>query len=248
MTNFDIIEYTDDDVNIIKTFQHKSTLSKNIFDKDKKMIDEVRKKVLEISDAFIEFLGIKFFIHDITLTGSLANYNWSNYSDFDLHLIIDFENYDYPVEFLKEFFDAKKNIWNDKHDIKIKNYDVELYVQNISDEHYSNGVYSVLNNKWISEPKKLKLKINDKKILDKSDYYSKLIDDLIKKFNDGQNIEKQAFSLYQKIKNFRKSGLSSDGENSYENLTFKLMRRNGYIKKLLDLRNSIVDKNLTIKQ
>ena len=78
---------------IVKSFESKDNLSDNIFElvKDKyKMREDIRKKLLEVSDDFIETFGVEFFIHDIVLTGSLANYNWSQYSDVDLHILIDF--------------------------------------------------------------------------------------------------------------------------------------------------------------
>lgn len=245
-SNEDITEYTSDDINIIKTFEYKNNLCDAIFDDNKKMHKEIRNKLLEISDSFIGFIGIDFFVHDIVLMGSLANYNWSKYSDVDLHIIVDFENFDYSKEFLSEFFDSKKTIWNDKHEIKIKNFDVELYVQDIEDEFYSSGVYSILNDEWLETPVSITPDIQDKKILSKGDEYANKIDSLMDKFHHGIDVEKQTNILYKKIKKFRKSGLSKNGENSYENLTFKLLRRNGYIKKLLDLKNMIIDKNLSI--
>jgi hypothetical protein len=50
-----------------------------------------------------------------------------------------------------------------------------------------------------------------------------------------------------KIKNSRGSGLQDKGEYSYENLTFKFLRRNEYLKKLNDVRNYLIDKNLTLE-
>ena len=80
---------------IVKSFVSKETLSDQIFEEEKKgkftMREDIRKKLLEISDDFIESFGVEFFIHDVVLTGSLANYNWSQYYDVDLHIIIDFE-------------------------------------------------------------------------------------------------------------------------------------------------------------
>jgi hypothetical protein len=124
------------------------------------MKKEIREKLLEISDSFIDFTEVDFFIHDLILTGSLANYNWSEYSDVDLHIMVDMDelnddtdvNSDVLKNIVKEFFDAKKNNWNQTHDVKIKNFDVELYVQDINEEHVSSGVYSILNDEWVVEP------------------------------------------------------------------------------------------------
>ncbi len=254
----ELIEDRDEDKKIIKSFQTKDTLCLNIFDENGelyKMKNEIRKRLLEISDNFIESLGVEFFIHDIVLTGSLANFNWSEYSDVDLHILVDFNEIgnsknkesDILRNIIKEFFDSKKNIWNEKHNIKVRGFDVEVYVQDIDEPHVSSGVYSILNNSWIVEPLKKEPKIDDRKILEKGEDYAKKIDKLIGVGNS-KDVIPQIEELRKKLKKFRQSGLESGGEYSYENLTFKLLRRNGYIKKLLDLKNQITDKKLSITQ
>ena len=52
----------------------------------------------------MNYLGIDFFIHDILLTGSLANYGWSKYSDVDLHIVIDFDESNHNNKLLKRIF------------------------------------------------------------------------------------------------------------------------------------------------
>lgn len=245
------------DSKIIKSFQLKDTLCPTIFDKSETseyvISKEVSDKLLEITDSFIDFLGVSFFIHDVILTGSLANYNWSEYSDVDLHILIDMDeindgntNSVAMHDIVKEFFDAKKNVWNEKHDIKIKGFDVEIYVQDVDEEHVSTGVYSVLNNEWVVEPSLKKESIDANKILEKGEFFAKRIDQLIDYHQDGKDVDKMAIDLRDKFKKFRKSGLETGGEYSYENLTFKLLRRNGYIEKLMDLRNSISNKKLSL--
>jgi predicted nucleotidyltransferase len=243
----ELIEDKEGDKKIVKTFKPKDTLSPQIFEDGEIMRPEIRKKLLEISNEFVDTFGIEFFIHDVQLTGSLANYNWSNFSDIDLHIIIDFKESKYNSELVKEFFDAKKNVWNEKHDILIKGYDVELYVQDVDEPHVSSGVYSVLHDKWKVEPKQEKPNIDDNKILSKAEYYAKKIDSLVKNGTKSDMlpiVEK----LRMKIKDFRQCGLESGGEYSYENLVFKLLRRNGYIEKLLKLKTDIINKKLSITQ
>ena len=246
----ELIEDKELDKKIIKSFTSKDTLSDNIFELSGKtytMRDDVRKRLIEISNDFIESFGVEFFIHDIVLTGSLSNYNWSQYSDVDLHIIIDFDETEYPMDLVKEFFDAKERVWNEKHEIKIKGFDVEVYVQDLKQEHVSSGVYSILNNKWLVEPERNKPNIDDRMILQKGEHYAKQIDSLIKK-SSKINVLPMIDELRKKIKTFRQSGLEQGGEYSYENLTFKLLRRNGYFGKLLKLKKDITDKKLSITQ
>jgi predicted nucleotidyltransferase len=246
----ELIEDKEGDKKIIKSFKPKDTLSLQIFEEGEggiTMRPEIRKKLLEISDEFVETFGVEFFIHDIVLTGSIANYNWSNFSDIDLHIIIDFKESKYNSDLVKEFFDAKKNVWNEKHEIVIKGYDVELYVQDVDEPHVSSGVYSVLHDKWEIEPKQEKANIDDNKILGKAEYYAKKIDSIVNS-GENENILPSIEKLRGKIKEFRQCGLETGGEYSYENLVFKLLRRNGYIEKLLKLKTSITDKKLSITQ
>ena len=246
----ELIEDKENDKKIIKSFESKDSLSENIWELDGKkyaMRDDVRKALLKIADEFIESLGVEFFIHDVVLTGSLANYNWSNFSDVDLHIIIDYKETKYSSEILKEFFDAKKNIWNEKHDIVIKGYDVELYVQDVEEEHVSSGVYSILHDNWIVEPEQKTPNIDDRLILQKGEEYAKSIDELVD-LSEKENVLPKIEELRKKLKSFRQCGLDKGGEYSYENLTFKLLRRNGYIEKLLNLKNKLIHKKLSLTQ
>ena len=233
---------------ILNSFYPKNSLSSEIFDDNEKINDEIRKQLLSISDNFLDFLGVDFFVHDIVLTGSLASYGWSEYSDVDLHIILDYDESKHNNELLSQFFEAKKDSWNETHNIQIKNYDVELYVQDIKEDHTASGVYSLLNHKWVIKPAPTKVDIDENKIINKSNEYMKNIDNLISKFENGEDVLSQVKKIKDKLKKFRKTGLSQDGEYSYENLTFKYLRRNGYIKKLIDLKTKITDKELSIKQ
>jgi predicted nucleotidyltransferase len=247
----ELIEDRSEDKKIVKSFKVKDTLSNDIFDKSGEMYNmrgDIRKSLLKIADDFIETLGVEFFIHDVILTGSLANFNWSNYSDVDLHILIDYKETNYDLSLLKEFFDAKKNVWNEKHDITIKGFDVEIYVQDVDEPHVSSGVYSVLNNKWVVEPESKKPMIDDRLIIQKGEEYSIKIDNLIKRNEEGDDVLKDIDNLRMKLKTFRQSGLDAGGEYSYENLTFKLLRRNGDIERLLQLKSKITDKKLSITQ
>ena len=256
----ELIEDIEKDKDIVKSFIPKDSLPELIFDKSDesyKLKEEIREKLLEISNEFLEFIGIDFFVFDIHLTGSLANFNWSKYSDVDLHILVDLDEFDAGKvnsiayhDIMKEFFDSKKNIWNSNTNITIKDFDVELYVQDIDEKHLSTGVYSILNDEWVVEPKKLEsaFDLDEKKILDKGEEYSKLIDSLVELSENGEDVSKIVDELKAKIKKFRQSGLESGGEYSYENLTFKLLRRNGYIEKLMGIKTSIRDKKLSLPQ
>lgn len=261
----ELLELSDPEVDkkIIRSFEMKDRLCPEIFDQEKSgkglppgkfvMKKEIVDRLLEITDNFIDFTGVDFFIHDVILTGSLANYNWSEYSDVDLHILVDMDELNDGDttssalnDIVKEFFDAKKGMWNEQNDIKIKGFDVEIYVQDVDEEHSSTGVYSILNNTWVVEPSPKKETIDQNQILSKGEYFAKKIDSLIDAFNSGEEVDKQILDLRDKLKKFRKSGLTTGGEYSYENLTFKLLRRNGYIEKLMNLKKEVSNKKLSL--
>jgi hypothetical protein len=255
----ELIEDIDNDKKILKSFELKNSLSTDIFEKKNEsyiLKEDIREKLLKITDKFLDFINVDFFIFDIHLTGSLSNYNWSKYSDLDLHIMFDMKelvsNEDYKIyeDIIKNFFESKKKNWSLTTDIKIKNYEVELYVQDINDKLLSSGIYSVLNNEWIVEPVKMKTpyEIDEKKILEKSKEFTKQIDNLFKNTTNNDQKLKQIEKIKNKLKKFRQSGLERGGEYSYENLTFKLLRRNGYIEKLMTVKSKILDKELSITQ
>jgi predicted nucleotidyltransferase len=231
---------------ILDSFSVKDTLNPKVWENPKNpdksvMIPKIRETLLRIAEKFIEYLGEDVFVEDIVLTGSLANYNWSEFSDFDLHVLVDLKQYEDDTDLYKELFNLKKQVFNDKHNIRIYGYDVEVYSQDVEEEHYSSGVYSVMNNEWVSEPEKFKSNV-DKTILEKKiKNWTEKIDTAIE---EGKDLEK----IKTKLKDYRKSGLEKDGELSYENLVFKFLRRSGHIQKLFDTANKEVDKELSIER
>jgi predicted nucleotidyltransferase len=217
------------------------------------MVPKVRERLLQIAYEFIDFIGVDMVVDDVVMTGSLANYNWSKYSDVDLHILVDYDEFDSGKvnsiiyhNIMEEFFDLKKQLWNNSTDITIKNYEVELYVQDVDVKHLSSGVYSILNNEWVIEPEKSSPNIDDRKILEKGEEYAKLIDNLSNDSEIGNVSQSQIDDLKSKIKKFRQCGLENGGEYSYENLTFKLLRRNGYIEKLMNIKTSVRNKKLSL--
>ena len=118
----------------------------------------VRDKLLKIAENFFDNLGLDTDIDDITITGSMANFNWTKYSDIDLHLIVDFSQIDENLELVREYFSSKTSNWNKDHDISFYDYDVEIYVQDVNEIHRSSGVYSILNDEWLIKPTRVEPK------------------------------------------------------------------------------------------
>jgi hypothetical protein len=239
---------------IIKSFKLQDNLNPKIWDKKSNQYHlkgDIRDSILEIVDEFIGSIDFDVFYEDIVLTGSICNFNWSKYSDLDIHLIVDYKQFSEETkELFKEFFNLKKLLFKEYHDIKIKGYDSEIYVQDAEEEHTSTGVYSVLYDNWIVEPKKVKPEINGKSIKKKAEQWMEIIDDIIENVGS-EDLEsaKRIIKKYKdKLKNYRKAGLDEIGEFSEENLVFKILRRNGYIEKLFNFEKRLTDKKLSVSE
>ena len=189
----DILQKEDID---LSSFEVRSTLNPKIFDKEQHMHEDVRRRLLMIADDFFETLNVGWVdIDDIILTGSLANFNWSKFSDVDLHILVDFGEVDENEELVKEYFNSKKNLWNEKHDITIKGYDVELYMQDTEEPHVSSGVYSILWDGWVVQPDSTKKEIDSKKVEQKVNNI--IVPDLIKLPPPFHSLENQQIKIAQ---------------------------------------------------
>jgi hypothetical protein len=235
---------------ILSSFRLQDELNPKIWESSDKMSSKVRDRLLDIAYEFIEFLGVDVVISDVVMMGSLANYNWSRFSDVDLHLIADFEQFsEKELPLYEELFELKKTLFNDRHNIKIYGYDVELYVQD-DVKAFSSGEYSVLFDEWKKKPKKEKVEIDTELIKNKSEHWMKIIDEVIDNLDD-KSMESGVDSINKikdKLKKYRTSGLEKGGEMSDENLVFKVLRRNGYIGKLFNFKTEYQDKKLSLKE
>lgn len=216
---------------------------------DDEFNQRIRGKLIIIAEDFFKSLDIDTEIIDIELTGSNANYNYSSYSDLDVHIIIDFKTVNKDVELVKKMVDNQKFMWSTKHDISIKEHDVELYVQDVNEKHTASGLFSLLNNEWIRKPKYDEPQIDENDIDDKTASYISSIDKLDEESNKDLSLDEidnyfnYAKKLKYKIHNDRKEGLATkDAEFSVENLVFKELRNTGYFGKLMKIIDKLYDK------
>jgi hypothetical protein len=235
----------------LSSFKVKKTLNPKVFDKDKKMHSDVRSRLLMIADDFFETLDIGWVdLDDVILTGSLANYNWSKFSDVDLHILLQFEDVDENVDLVREYFNSKKNLWNEKHSITIKGYDVELYLQDTHESHVSSGVYSVMWDGWVVKPERGDKKIDAKKVSEKVNSIVDAIKHVYEMYKDGEydKVIRSIKTLKEKLKKMRQAGLDREGEYSFENIAFKVLRRSEYLDKLTTIETRAYDNSLTLDE
>jgi len=242
----------------LNSFQPKSELNPKFFPDGEKLPKRTRLRLLEVADDFIEELNLPFAEpKDIHIVGSIVGYNWSKYSDVDLHIIYDFNDIDKRTNFVREYMDSKKTVWNDTKKIRIFGYDVELYVEDISDPAISNGRYSLESNKWIQKPEKPEPVTYQKEyIKNKAAKYINIIDNyniehgkFVTEQNDEQMLvlAKKCNQLWSKIKGMRKFAIKSGGEQDNHNIIFKVLRRSGRLQQLFELRNALYIYNKSIR-
>ena len=241
------------DQEVLGSFELKTELNPAAFEGDV-MIAEIRERLMEIAQDFLDGIDFKMDVEDITLTGSLANYNFSKYSDFDLHLLVDFAAIDGDKELVKRFFQDIKAVWNIRHNIFLKGFEVEIYVQDTNESHMSSGVYSVQNDEWVIKPEReevARFPIDQPNIEKKADDIVFQIDRAERMLGDGELSDAldAIDRLKQKVRNLRKTGLSKDdGVYSVENLAFKTLRRSGDLERLSTLKNKAYDRHMSIAQ
>lgn len=225
-------EIIDDGIDF-SSLEAKETLSPDIWESDQLKV-EVSDQLKQVASDFVDSMGIEVGVEDILLVGSMAGHNWSKHSDIDLHVVLNFDEISRDKELLRKYFRLAKSKWNTTYDIKIYGHDVEVYVEDIEDEHIPSAIYSLGRQEWISQIDSKELTIDYEGVTKKVNEKINEIDELQLLYTKGEY--KGAFELggrlRSKIRNFRQSGLDQEGEFSNENLAFKVLRRSGNLDRM----------------
>ena len=200
--------------------------------------ENVRNDLLNIGKKFQKYIG---FIEDnrlvdIRITGSLTNYSYSDYSDIDVYLIIDFNKFTKDYKSFKKLFRDKKREWLEANKIKIEGYDVEVGVDDIrgplcgerSFNVKNRSHYSILYNKWLTKPKRLTGPINKKQVY-------KIVRDITREFRIlvESNADRKKFrDLFSRAVKMRRGGMMEEGVWSSRNLAWKVLKRTGVVKEI----------------
>lgn len=209
---------------------------------DNQLLPEVRQKIVDIVANFEEYVEIPIHIVDIVIVGSNAAYNYTQYSDLDVHVIVNPEMVtEIPEDIQTMIYNMKKSSFNKEFDIKIKGIPVELYVEDMHSSVVSNGIYSICDDRQVKEPKQNN-SITKHNI-------EKDLEEWIEKINqaistsDYDSISGTIDLLYL----MRKNSIAIEGEYGKGNEIFKTLRDRGYLANIKEALNKSISKNLSLE-
>jgi len=233
----------------VTTIKMNDTLCPLIWEADDTLKPDIRNILLKNAKRFIEFSDVENLkFTDIILTGSLANFNYNENSDLDVHIILDFRQISENIEFVGDFFKLKKQLWSEHLPIQVKGFDVEMYFQDAGEPHHSSGVYSILKNDWVRKPIKKIINVDTADVQLKAADIMNTIEELEDEI-DSQNFLKKHELLKNKIKKYRQSGLDSNGgEFSVENLVFKILRNSGFLERMTEMKKQYLIDDLSLTE
>lgn len=227
--------------NILASVELHDTLNPKIWNTDNSLKEGVRDKLLEIVDEFAESVDIPLVIIDAHIVGSNASYNYTDNSDLDLHLIVNYSRLDADPTIVEALMWADKKIFNDGYDISIKGINVEIYVEDVATTTLSNGIYSLFEDKWIKMPEPIDVVIDNQAIDLAVDELVPEIEDVLD-FGDLEEVQDMIDRLYM----IRKNGLATDGEFGVGNQTFKELRNRGYLYQLKEAVSELRSQELSL--
>ena len=229
-------------------------LNQKLFDGNR-LKPKVREKAEEIINEFLKILAedeVKLIVRDIILTGSNASYNYTKDSDIDLHIIAETKSFKDSADVYAKLYRAYGRIFGNKFEISFYGIPVEIYVETEANPVVSNGIYSVMFDKWVKEPSAIAIPEIDQKAIDKAakpwiDEAKALIKEVDDNVADG---EEKIDDYITRIYELRQKGIYSAAGNEYstENLIFKEVRNAGLLDKLKKLKNVLISKKLSLEE
>ncbi len=213
--------------------------------KNEKLRRAIRKKLLNFGKVYAQYNNVPGnIIEDIIMVGGAAGYNYTKFSDIDVHVLIDKKKMG-EQKLVDEIFKDKKKLWGLEHDIKVIGFPLEGYIQDISEEPpKSQGVYSLVRNEWIQKPA-LPPKLDPKDL----GYAAKVTAwiDRINHLIDNDAPISQFKKMKKRLSQLRSSALEKGGEFAEGNRVFKELRNAGIFDKMNKLLIKKHDKALSLE-
>jgi len=215
---------------------------------NKHLKSNIRKNLLNLGKYYFKTLELdpKVKLKDIIFTGSLANYNYTDSSDIDLHIVIDYKDVSDDVDFVMNYFLQKRAAWEISNDVKINSHPVEIYVQDINEQTVGkSAMYSILTNKWIKKPKYKIPDVDKHQVTQKVNKYLDIFNKISMMKDSLKKIESYN-KVLKKIKKERGEATQTEGEFSVNNLVFKVLRNKKVFEIIKDDKKELVNNVFSI--
>jgi predicted nucleotidyltransferase len=219
-------------------------LCPDLWDSAQRLDPKIRLNLLQLARDFYEKTKFSAPIIDVYLMGSMSNYNWTANSDVDVHIIINYQHLKMPIETAEKSVKIASTQWNFEHNVFIKGHKVEMNIQNSTEKKlYVMGIYSLMRDQWVRKPFKIPPHINR----DILKFQYKVMKDYILNAIASKNQEKM-MAVKKYLDAYRQYGLDTNGELSYENIIFKILRSRGIIKQLKDSIIAVYDQKMSVNE
>lgn len=222
-------------------------LNPKIWNNDNTLKTDVRDTLIDIVNKYIESSEVltQEDVIDVELLGSNASYNYTPYSDLDVHLVVNMESVSCDPALFQIACNAERSSFNKNYDITVKGIDVEMYVEDVKASTASNGIYSLYKEEWLKFPKQLDVPDydNDNEYLQLLNHWSSLAKETLEHATTSQQVQDYVNTLY----NLRRTSIMTDGEFGKGNLVFKEIRNEGLLDKLKQKQYELSSKELSLE-
>lgn len=221
--------------------QMHDSLDPRLWDSSDQLKPGLRSALLAIAMDFKQYVDVEFTAVDVVITGSQAGYTYTEHSDLDLHIIVNYSEIDCDRE-LEELFDTKRHLYNHQRKITIHGIPVEIYVEDLN-QPAQGPAYSLGLNRWLRPPESPQKipPIDSSKILAAVKMWHKIITHAIDS-KDSEILKK----TQKLLKNYRVLGLKKQGEFSTANLVYKTLRNQKILVKLAQASDLAQSRKLSV--
>jgi len=232
-------------------FKQHNALSPDIWETPEQVKLKVKLKLKRIANAFLRDHNIDpDAVEDIYFTGSLAGFNYHPDSDIDLHIVVDFSKVSQDLDMVRDLFNSRRLVWNERHNITIFGHEVEIFIEDVNEvyDDEDRPVYSLEKDQWVNTPKRLDRDFDYDSAMKKAGMISHQIGLVQELMHQEKFVEakRQATRIFGRLKRMRKAGLQREGAYSPENIAFKILRKRGEIDLLGDLKSASFDRMMSL--
>lgn len=228
-------------MNLKEAIQVHDRLNPLLWNEDMTLKEDVRDRLLEITNYFIDNAQFHLDVLDAHIVGSNASFNYTEHSDLDLHLIVNYADITCSEELARVLCDFQRSSFNNSYDITIHGVNVELYLEDVNALTLSNGIYSLFEERWIKVPQPI-TDVPEIDITGPVEVWAEIINDAL----ESENLQ-DVVDIINRLYMIRKNSLAVDGEYGKGNQLFKEIRNLGLLDKLKERKQELTSDLLTLE-